>query len=805
MIEEADAALPSSQSQPTLPSKRKKKRKKSGSNNFPSDDGDNGDCKTIFQSKISLKKQLSLKNTCKQTPWYDTNELIDTGRALLLSLKLFPSNHSQQHHQYINTSSFTPEGLTPDEHTQLQLALRRVAVWRGRSARGGRLSHAVDITAGFAGLLLCDAERMSMSHHANTTNATTSPYQLRNSYSTLLLRSVNGLADTYRHQKKSATLSVSHCCALAGLPLWIVDIRHDASHNDLPSLGLCRIGAIESLRFWKTRYWDTLESKVWGMRSEIGTNNIKNDGSNIATGESDTARSEEVGICTHALDCLVRYQNADLLEASEREASSRNHEGKIAKPQLKQDNAQNIAAGSETEDLLRLPDEPKKENKQSDTSIHDTRETVHNNPFAILHEEKPKKKKSKKNIEQNNCTTRDNVNISSGRSIQQNDVVKSVTNTSPQPSSRDCAAEFVRDVPIDIAISTALRFLVWGVNQGPALLTGQTELSLTQDVDTTFDKLRAIYDPLIIAVTNAYPGFFSALFVHLIDSILCLDSERGSEDERSRTDATLAKEGENCVELIACNIRYLEMWFRYILSREFHMHFSRSAAIYVEEAKSVLLTSQTSGEQREIQSQPIDLKKKGKKKWTQLQLKFMQSHLHYTTFQGLGVPMNSVCDRLLSHQNQYGRNIDSIVNKLLHLIEGILGENRVEFMGLIEQRQTTDGTKDETCCPAANVEQDSEPIEAGKSATATATEDASTPKDMSLEDMEAFLSSAATSEDKNAGRENQLDVNIDNTDQLVVSEPTNDALHVPVADIKPWTLCKSWDACAIGAMPGYPA
>lgn len=580
-----------------------------------------------------------------------------------------------------------------------------------------------------------------------------------------------------------------------------------ASHNDLPSLGLCRIGAIESLRFWKARYWDTLESKVWGMRSEIGTNNINNDSNSIATGESDIVRSEEVGICTHALDCLVRYQKAALLEASEREASSRNQEGKmtkIAKPQLKQENAENIAAGSETEDLLLLPDEPKKENKQLDTSNHDTKEKVHNNPFAILHDEKPKKKKSKKNIEQNNCTATDSVNISSGNTMQQNDPVTSVTETLPQPSSRDRAAEFVRDVPIDIAISTALRFLVWGVNQGPALLTGQTELSLTQDVDITFDKLRAIYDPLIITMINAYPGFFSALFVHLIDSILCLDSERGREDNLSQTSATLAKGNENCVELIACNIRYLSMWFRYILSREFHVHFSRSAAIYVEEAKSVLLTSQTSGEQREIQSQPIDLKKKGKKKWTQLQLKFMRSHLQYTTFQGLGVPMNSVCDRILSHQNQYGRNSDSIVNKLLHLIEDILGENRVEFMGLVEQIQTTDVAKDETCCAAAKVEQDPEPIEAGKSAEATAIEDASTPKDMSLEDMEAFLSSAETSKDKNAGRANQSNV-IDNTDQLVLSEPTNEVPHVPVPDIKPWTLCKSWDACAIGAMPGYPA
>ena len=89
-------------------------------------------------------------------------------------------------------------------------------------------------------------------------------YQMRNAYSTLLLRSVNELADTYRHQKRFSVLSVSHCCALAGLPLWIVDVRHDASHNGLPGLGVCRLGALESLRFWGGRYWDGMEGRIGG-------------------------------------------------------------------------------------------------------------------------------------------------------------------------------------------------------------------------------------------------------------------------------------------------------------------------------------------------------------------------------------------------------------------------------------------------------------------------------------------------------------------------------------------------------------
>lgn len=772
MQTEAAATLPPPQS--SASSKRKKKRKKSVSvlSNYSSDDGD---VDTVLHSKLSQKKQLSLKKTCKQTPWYDTNELIEIGNALLLSLKLFPTHH-QQHHQH----SATPEGLTQDEHSQLQLAFRRVAVWRGHSARG-RLSHAVDITAGLAGLLLSDAERTC---HSNATG--NNPYQLRNSYSTLLLRSVNGLADTYRHQRKSSLLSVSHCCALAGLPLWIVDIRHDASHNDLPSLGLCRIGAIESLRFWKTRYWDTLENKVWGKKSEIGT---------LAA----AAESDDVGICTYALDCLVRYQHAALLETKEKMASERNQEAKAkkgGKQQMKQDGALDKAY-HETEDLFLLPDEPKRVTTRSKS---DAQAADSNNPFAILHGDKPKKKKLKKNTEQKSDSGVA-ANESEPASSNNDDTKVAATNKS-EVSSRDCAAEFVREVPMDIAISEALKFLVWGIgqddlriHQGPAFLTGPAVLSMTQDVDDTFNNLRAIYDPLIIAITNAYPGFVAALVVHLIDSILCLDSERISQGEHSSSSENpVTNESELYSHKISCNIQYLSMWVHYIFSREFHMHFNRSAAVYVEEAKSALVTSQT-GEKREFQSHPIDLKKKGRKNWSQKQLKFMQSNLQYTTFQSLGIPMNSICDRLLSHQDKYS-NSGSVVGELLHLLEGILDENRVVFMALVEQKETDDANDD---AAADEVERETV-LPVNKSAAAEPSTGAtSVSKDMSLEDMEAFLSSATNPEDKGTGEET------DTPDNVHSERPTPTISAFDVPEIKPWALCTSWDSCAIGSMPGHPA
>ena len=772
MQAEPDANLHPQHSSTSM-KRKKKKRKKSATTailNASSDDGDNYDA--ILQSKLSTKKKLSLKNTCKQTPWYDTNELIQTGRELLLSLKLFPSHHRHQQQQEPAT---TPAGLTPDEHAQLQLAFRRVAVWRGHSPRG-RLSHAVDMTAGLASLLLNDAERTTCLNK-NTCN---NPYQLRNSYSTLLLRSVNGLADTYRHQRKSSLLSVSHCCAQAGLPLWIVDIRHDASHNDLPSLGLCRIGAIESLRFWKTRYWDTLESKVWGKKNEIGALDA-------------VKEKDNVGICSYALDCLVRYQQAALSEAKERELSKRKQKIRVTisgKRQMKQNDEFN-KVDKETEDLLLLlPDDSKAVARKQK---RDTQTASSNNPFAILHDDKPKKKrKSQDKSEQKNGPGKDPVESEPSSATIDN---TATTNTS-QASSRDCAAEFVREIPMDIAMSEALKFLVWGIGgddlhitQGPALITGLSALSTTIDANDAFNNFRPIYDPLLIAMTNAYPGFVPALVVHLLDSILCLDSVRGSHcNEASTFDSHAKTDGELYLQQISCNIQYLSMWIRYIFSREFHMHFNRLAAIYVEEEKSVVITSET-GKKCEFKSHPIDLKKKGRKNWTQQQLNFMQGSLQYTIFQNLGVPLNSICDRLVTHRHRYSR--DSVASELLHFFEDIIGDNRVAFMGLVRQTEV-DGQKDDDCVPVSEVEQ--------KTTSAEAANDLLTKNAMSLEDMEAFLNGAKKPEDEIA----------DETSNTAGKEINTDAKRSTIkawntVDIKPWTLCKSWDSCAIGSVAGYPA
>jgi hypothetical protein len=79
------------------------------------------------------------------------------------------------------------------------------------------------------------------------------------------------------------------------------------------------------------------------------------------------------------------------------------------------------------------------------------------------------------------------------------------------------------------------------VDEGPALLTlpldaltfrhyPRTNRPATalerESYDLLFERLRAMYNPLLIALTTAYPEFLPALFVHMVDSIRCLEGAR---------------------------------------------------------------------------------------------------------------------------------------------------------------------------------------------------------------------------------------------------------------------------------------
>jgi ribosomal biogenesis protein LAS1 len=71
----------------------------------------------------------------------------------------------------------------------------------------------------------------------------TSTLSLRQSHATALIRLVNGLVDPL--QAGAYARSILSIAAQIGFPAWLVELRHAATHEDLPSLELLRDGAKE--------------------------------------------------------------------------------------------------------------------------------------------------------------------------------------------------------------------------------------------------------------------------------------------------------------------------------------------------------------------------------------------------------------------------------------------------------------------------------------------------------------------------------------------------------------------------------
>ena len=91
------------------------------------------------------------------------------------------------------------------------------------------LPHAVDSTLSILAVIVQD----------DCSN--TSGLVLRQSYSAAIIRMVNGLVDPLQFGVYAR--SIAAIAAQLGLPAWLVELRHAATHEDLPSLEVLRRAA----------------------------------------------------------------------------------------------------------------------------------------------------------------------------------------------------------------------------------------------------------------------------------------------------------------------------------------------------------------------------------------------------------------------------------------------------------------------------------------------------------------------------------------------------------------------------------
>ncbi|KAF4849201.1 Pre-rRNA-processing protein las1 [Colletotrichum siamense] len=121
-------------------------------------------------------------------------------------------------------------------------AVARVSMWMQR----GNCPHMVESTALLTAAILSDGE----------SSGSAGTYAVRAAYAAAFSRFVTGLLDG--HQDKQRKLSMYSVAKTIGLPATFVELRHQATHEQLPSLAKLRSAARKALAWIWEYYWQHL-------------------------------------------------------------------------------------------------------------------------------------------------------------------------------------------------------------------------------------------------------------------------------------------------------------------------------------------------------------------------------------------------------------------------------------------------------------------------------------------------------------------------------------------------------------------
>ncbi|KAK4103915.1 Las1-domain-containing protein [Parathielavia hyrcaniae] len=190
------------------------------------------------------------------TPWRDRAELLAVRR------QFYPEQ--QQQHQFQNPKTRFCSDLrsgnddVEDGHQdEKQKVVARVSMWMQR----GGCPHMVESTALLTAAILSDEGNEGRGPGGcaggDGSARASRGYAVRAAYSAAFSRFVTGLLDS--HQDKQRKMSMYDVAKSVGLPATFVELRHQATHEQLPSLTRLRSAARQALGWIWGYYWAHLE------------------------------------------------------------------------------------------------------------------------------------------------------------------------------------------------------------------------------------------------------------------------------------------------------------------------------------------------------------------------------------------------------------------------------------------------------------------------------------------------------------------------------------------------------------------
>ncbi|CCI40941.1 unnamed protein product [Albugo candida] len=160
------------------------------------------------------------------------------------------SNHASTCAAWYNWSEWLQvyNNVYSDDVCLRQVGLERIALWRSRSS----LPISIESTAKLVEIEL--HEQIAHSACSEIGQSTRSELELRMMYACVIVRCVNGLVDGIQN-KNSIAMAVSTLAQRIGIPLWIVDLRHESTHNEFPMLPVLQFASSYLLSWLERNYW----------------------------------------------------------------------------------------------------------------------------------------------------------------------------------------------------------------------------------------------------------------------------------------------------------------------------------------------------------------------------------------------------------------------------------------------------------------------------------------------------------------------------------------------------------------------
>ncbi|KAK3037738.1 hypothetical protein RJ639_031109 [Escallonia herrerae] len=147
--------------------------------------------------------------------------------------------------------SFVSVSLFSKSPDMVATALNRISAWRSR----GCVPVVVEVTASI--IEIQQKDPYFREDLADT--GSHSEEMLAMLYCMAIMRLVNGVVEKTR---KKTEVSIGEAADAIGIPRMLIDIRHEGSHRDLPSLRLVRLASTKALDWLVSYYWEPQKSAI---------------------------------------------------------------------------------------------------------------------------------------------------------------------------------------------------------------------------------------------------------------------------------------------------------------------------------------------------------------------------------------------------------------------------------------------------------------------------------------------------------------------------------------------------------------